>query len=203
MAGKDFVVNRQAVTGLNNAPQDLTSDQSFLRPAKLADLVLQGRHSFSTDRRHVVKNHRQFLVDQRPQQAGHNGVDFSPVIDPGLHAAQQVQVQVRVRVRFRVNIRNGNGFQPAQDAELGVGTHRRLKTMTLSRASMSRLCRVLRNTRRSSPNPSVSHHSLSAQTLPKARADSNSTDGAGVFRKSGRPVSLSKPEITESRSSVI
>lgn len=82
------------------------------------------------------------------------------------------------------------------------GSHRRLNTITRISASISMLCRVFLNTRRNSPKPSESHSSLSAQTLPSARADSNSTSGDGAFRKSGLPVTLSRPEMTESRLSV-
>ncbi len=108
------MIDRQPLPGLYDAEHELTGNQAFLGHAEPADLALLGGVSLSPNRRHVVEDHRQILIDQRAQQTLDDAIDLGLMIDQGIHAAQQMLMGDRVGF----NPWHRDRFQPAQEAQL-------------------------------------------------------------------------------------
>ena len=117
VAGEDLVVDRQALGGLHHAEHELPGDEPLLRHAVPANVTRLLAQAFDADGGEVVEDHRQIVIDQRAQQAGHAVVDRLLVVHQRVHAAQQLLM----RQLGRLDAGQADRLQPAQHAELGVG----------------------------------------------------------------------------------
>jgi hypothetical protein len=110
-------MNGQSFGGLYHPQHDLPHDPAILRQAKAPDLVREFRAAFGTDRRQIVEDDRQLLIDQGAQKTGQDLIHRLGAICQRIHGAQQMLMGDRLGGDFR----NAGAFQPAQDAQLRFG----------------------------------------------------------------------------------
>lgn len=90
IAGEDLVVNRKAVCGLYHAEHDLAGDSAVFRQAEAAQLLGHLRAALGANRRQVVEDDRQLLIEQRAQQRRQRRFERIGTVHERVHRAQQV-----------------------------------------------------------------------------------------------------------------
>jgi hypothetical protein len=103
--------------------------------------------SFGTDRRQVVEDDRQLLIDQRPQERCQSVVNPVGTLRQGIHRAQQVLVGDRIGA----DLGNPGALQPAQDPQLGLRITPSATRSCLKRWSPTRPGGFAANSRLASP----------------------------------------------------
>ena len=108
---------RQAPLGaLHHSEHHLARDHAFLGHAELAHIVILLRQSGCADRGHVLEHDGQVLIDREKQQTCKLLIDIVLVFNHRIHRQQQVLVLDCLGH----HVGQGDGFDPAQCAHLGV-----------------------------------------------------------------------------------
>jgi hypothetical protein len=115
IAGKDLVMDRQAFRCLDHPEHHLAHRPALLGMAKVPQVFGLVGAAFGTDRRQVVEDDRQLLIDQRPQKTCQGVVHPVGTLCQGIHRAEQVLVVHRIGA----DLGNPGALQPAQDPQLG------------------------------------------------------------------------------------
>ena len=92
VAGEDLMMNRQAFGRLDHPEHHLTRDTAFLRQAEVTDVSGQVGATFATDRRQVLEDNRQFLIDQGAQQPRQGIVHRVGARRHCIHGAQKLSL---------------------------------------------------------------------------------------------------------------
>ncbi|TLD43974.1 MAG: hypothetical protein FAZ92_03774 [Accumulibacter sp.] len=115
IAGKDLVMDRQAVRRLDHPQHHLAHRTALLGMAEVPQVFGLVGAAFGTDRRQVVEDDCQLLIDQRPQQTRQGVLYPVGAVRQSIHRAQQVLVDHRLGA----HLGNPGALQPAQDPQLG------------------------------------------------------------------------------------
>ena len=87
IAGKDLVMDGQAFCRLDHPEHHLTHRPAFLGMANVPQILGLVGTPFGTDRRQVVEDDRQLLIDQRPQEACQSVIHSVGTLRQGIHRA--------------------------------------------------------------------------------------------------------------------
>jgi hypothetical protein len=98
---------------MHHAQHELVLNQSRFGHAVPAHIVGLLSQTSSTDGGEVIKDKRQILINQRPQQIGYHIVHGLLVVHERIHAAQELLMHQT----DCVHLRNADRFQPTLHAE--------------------------------------------------------------------------------------